>query len=123
MGEPMRKDRTGPAAPTHLKGDGTPTPLELDRLIHERVRLGIVSALAANNSLTFNELKDVLKATDGNLSTHARKLEEAGYVSCSKSFVGRVPRTQYSLTSQGRRALEHYLAHMESILEHVRRNS
>lgn len=128
MGEPMRQDRTGPSLAANADaaspgGDEAPTALTLDRLIHERVRLGIVSALAANTSLTFTELKDVLDATDGNLSTHARKLEEAGYLSCSKSFVGRVPRTQYALTSQGREALGDYLKHMEAILEHVRKNS
>lgn len=119
----MRENRSGPAKPAQQRANDAPTPLALDRLIHERVRLGIVSALAASPSLTFNDLKRVLNATDGNLSTHARKLEEAGYVSCSKSFVGRVPQTQYSLTNQGREALEHYLEHMEAILEHVRRNS
>jgi len=89
-------------------------PAELDRLIHERVRLGIVSALAVNRSLSFNELKAMLGATDGNLSVHARKLEEAGYVTCTKGFEGRIPRTLYRLTDPGRRALEKYLNHMES---------
>src|SRR5207244_4734533 len=82
------------------------SPLELDRLIHERLRLGIISALAVNDRLTFNELKRLLRTTDGNLSVHARKLEEAGYITCDKSFNGRVPRTEYSLTAAGRRALE-----------------
>src|ERR1700730_855921 len=86
---------------------------ELDRLIHERMRLGIVSALAANESLTFNDLKKLLKTTDGNVSVHARKLEEAGYILCTKSFEGRVPRTEYKLTHSGRKALEKYLDHME----------
>lgn len=86
---------------------------ELDRLIHERIRLGIVSALATNDSLTFNDLKRVLKTTDGNLSVHARKLEEAQYISCVKFFEGRVPRTEYRLTSAGRRALAEYLDQME----------
>jgi DNA-binding HxlR family transcriptional regulator len=86
---------------------------ELDRLIHERIRLGIVSALATNDSLSFNDLKRVLKTTDGNLSVHARKLEEAQYVSCVKFFEGRVPRTEYRLTSTGRRALSEYLDQME----------
>jgi DNA-binding HxlR family transcriptional regulator len=86
---------------------------ELDRLIHERIRLGIVSALATNDSLSFNDLKRVLKTTDGNLSVHARKLEEAQYISCVKYFEGRVPRTEYRLTSAGRRALSHYLDQME----------
>lgn len=93
---------------------------ELDRLIHERVRLGIVSALAVNASLTFNELKDMMALTDGNLSVHARKLEDAGYVQCSKTFEGRVPRTEFQLTDAGRRALEAYLNHMEAIIQAVR---
>ena len=86
---------------------------ELDRLIHERIRLGIVSALATNDSLSFNDLKRVLKTTDGNLSVHARKLEEAAYISCDKFFEGRVPRTEYRLTAAGRRALAEYLDQME----------
>jgi DNA-binding HxlR family transcriptional regulator len=86
---------------------------ELDRLIHERIRLGIVSALATNDSLSFNDLKRILKTTDGNLSVHARKLEEADYISCVKYFEGRVPRTQYRLTAAGRRALARYLDQME----------
>ena len=86
---------------------------ELDRLIHERIRLGIVSALATNDSLSFNDLKRVLKTTDGNLSVHARKLEEAQYISCVKFFEGRVPRTEYRLTASGRRALSEYLDQME----------
>ena len=98
-------------------GEGAP---ELDRLIHERLRLGIVSALAVNESLTFNALKDMLGATDGNLSVHARKLEEAGYVACAKSFDGRVPRTEFRLTDEGRRALESYLNHMEALIQTVR---
>ena len=96
------------------------SPLELDRLIHERLRLGIVSALAANESLTFNELKKLLETTDGNLSVHARKLEEAEYVVCEKTFEGRVPRTEYRLTAAGRRALEKYVSHMEAILKAVK---
>jgi DNA-binding HxlR family transcriptional regulator len=91
-------------------------PLALDRLIHERLRLGIVSALAANERLTFNELKRLLQTTDGNLSVHARKLEEAGYVGCDKTFAGRVPQTIYRLTASGRRALDKYLVHMEAII-------
>jgi DNA-binding HxlR family transcriptional regulator len=86
---------------------------ELDRLIHERIRLGIVSALATNDSLSFNDLKRVLKTTDGNLSVHARKIEEAQYISCVKFFEGRVPRTEYRLTASGRRALSEYLDQME----------
>ena len=91
--------------------------LELDRLIHERLRLGVVSALAVNERLTFTELKTLLQTTDGNLSVHARKLEEAGYVGCEKGFDGRTPRTEYRLTPAGRRALEKYLAHMEAIIK------
>ena len=91
-------------------------PLALDEVIHHRMRLGIVSALAANDSLSFAELKALLKATDGNLSVHARKLEDAGYVSVKKRFLDRRPRSDYRLTSEGRRALERYVAHMESII-------
>ena len=93
---------------------------DLDRLIHERMRLGIVSALAANRSLTFNELKRLLKTTDGNLSVHARKLEEANYIACTKSFEGRMPKTEYRLTEAGRRALERYLNHMEALIQAMR---
>jgi DNA-binding HxlR family transcriptional regulator len=94
---------------------------ELDRLIHERLRLGIISALAVNKSLTFNELKHMVKTSDGNLSVHARKLEDAGYVNCSKTFEGRTPRTEYSLTNAGRRALERYLDHMEAVIGQMRK--
>jgi len=93
---------------------------ELDRLIHDRVRLGIVSALAVNSSLSFIELKRLLDLTDGNLSVHARKLEEAGYLACEKGFEGRIPKSEYRLTSAGRKALEKYLAHMEAIIEATR---
>ncbi len=93
---------------------------DLDRLIHERLRLGIVSALAVNEALTFNELKRLLETTDGNLSVHARKLEDAGYVACAKSFEGRVPKTEYRLTAAGRRALEKYLTHMEALIRATR---
>ena len=89
---------------------------ELDRLIHERIRLGIVSALAINDSLSFNDLKRVLKTTDGNLSVHARKLEEAGYIRCNKFFEGRIPRTEYQLSPAGRKALERYLNQMEEFI-------
>jgi DNA-binding HxlR family transcriptional regulator len=95
-------------------------PLELDRLIHERLRLGIISALAVSDRLTFNDLKRLLDTTDGNLSVHARKLEDAEYIACEKSFEGRMPRTEYRLTAAGRRALEKYLAHMEAIIRAVR---
>jgi DNA-binding HxlR family transcriptional regulator len=94
--------------------------MDLDRLIHERMRLGIVSALAARESMTFAELKATLKTTDGNLSVHARKLEDAGYVACTKSFEGRVPRTEYRLTEAGRRALHRYLDHMEALIRTAR---
>lgn len=94
--------------------------LELDRLIHERMRLAIVSALAVNQSLSFNELKRLLETTDGNLSVHARKLEEARYISCTKSFEGRLPRTEYRLTPAGRQALERYLDHMEALIRAMR---
>ncbi len=93
---------------------------DLDRLIHERIRLGIVSALAVNRSLTFNELKALLKTTDGNLSVHARRLEEADYIVCTKSFDGRLPKTEYRLTASGRRALERYLNHMEALIRATR---
>lgn len=92
----------------------------LDRLIHEKLRLSIVSALAANTSLTFTELKALLGASDGNLSVHARKLEDAGYLSCNKSFEGRVPKTEYKLTAAGRKAFEKYLDHMEALLKAMR---
>ena len=94
----------------------------LDRLIHERMRLGIVSALGANESLTFKDLKSLMNTTDGNLSVHARKLEEGGYIACIKSFEGRLPKTEYKLTAAGRRALENYLSHMETLI-HQMRNS
>lgn len=94
--------------------------LGLDRLIHERMRLGIVSALAANESLTFNDLKLLLGTTDGNLSVHARKLEDAKYITCTKSFEGRVPRTEYKLTADGRRALKRYVDHMEALIRAIR---
>ena len=92
----------------------------LDRIIHERVRLGIVSALAVNDTLSFNELKELLSVTDGNLSVHARKLEEAGYVACKKSFEGRIPRTEYRITAAGRRALERHLAHLTAVIRWAR---
>ena len=93
----------------------------LDRLIHERLRLGIISALAANESLTFSDLKKLMNTTDGNLSVHARKLEEAGYISCTKFFEGRLPKTEYKLTAAGRSALEKYLSHMESLIKQMRK--
>jgi len=93
---------------------------KLDRLVHERLRLGILGALSVNEALTFNELKKLLDTTDGNLSVHARKLEDAGYVSVAKSFEGRMPRTEYKLTSAGKRALERYLDHMEALIRSMR---
>ena len=96
------------------------TAVNLDRLIHERTRLAIVSALAVNDTLTFNELKELLHVTDGNLSVHARKLEDAGYIGCTKSFAGRLPKTEYRLASAGRRALEKYLDHMEALIRATR---
>jgi DNA-binding HxlR family transcriptional regulator len=104
-----------------IKGDAVRAgPLELDRLIHERMRLAIVSALAVNESLSFNQLKRLIEITDGNLSVHARKLEEARYVICTKSFEGRVPRTEYRLSPLGRQALERYLDHMEGLIRSTR---
>jgi DNA-binding MarR family transcriptional regulator len=92
----------------------------LDRIIHERLRLGIVGALSVNETLTFKELKKILATTDGNLSVHARKLEEAGYVECEKKFEGRLPRTEYRLTAKGRTAFENYLTHMEALIRATR---
>ena len=107
------------AAKRAVKPTETSIP-DFDRLIHERLRLGIVSALAANDCLTFNDLKKLLKTTDGNLSVHARKLEEANYVECRKSFEGRMPKTEYRLTAAGRKALERYLNHMEALIRATR---
>lgn len=123
MGETARA-RTKKTAPretpelTAIRGQSL-SP-DLDRLIHERVRLAIVSALAVNRSMSFNELKSALDVTDGNLSVHARKLEDAGYITCTKTFEDRVPHTRYNLTDQGRRALRHYLDHMEALIRTVR---
>ncbi len=103
-----------------LPGGATTAAKALDRVIHERLRLGMVSALAVNESLTFRDLKEILGTTDGNLSVHARKLEEAGYVSCTKRFEGRVPCTEYGLTDAGRVALEQYLTHMEALIQATR---
>ena len=103
-----------------VKGKAEDSPLGLDRLIHERLRLGIVSALAVNDSLSFNDLKRLMDTSDGNLSVHARKLEEANYITCHKSFEGRVPKTSYSLTALGRKALERYLDHMEALIRATR---
>ena len=97
-----------------------PRARDFDRLVYERVRLGILSALAVNERLTFTDLRELLKTSDGNLSVHARKLEEAAYISCTKSFKGRVPRTEYSLSAKGRKALERYLDHMEALIQATR---
>ena len=116
----VRRERDKKPQPAPV---GVPAALsapKLDRLIHERLRLGILSALSVNQSLTFNELKRLLDTTDGNLSVHARKLEEAAYVACTKSFEGRVPKTEYRLTAAGRKALERYLDHMEALIQAMR---
>ena len=120
------KTPTQKKATAELKGIGAdkvrhPAP-SLDRMIHERMRLGIVSALAANESLTFNDLKSLMDTTDGNLSVHARKLEEGGYIACIKSFEGRLPKTEFKITAAGRRALENYVSHMETIIKQMRKN-
>jgi len=94
---------------------------ELDKIIHERMRLGIISALAANEALSFTDLKNLLNTTDGNISVHARKLEEAGYLTCEKSFKGRVPLTEYRITNEGREALDRYLNHMEALINAMKR--
>lgn len=127
MAEPRRVPSEGPeereAEPVPLSeiaGAGPSGGPDLDRLIHERVRLGIVSALAVNETLSFNDLKSLLQVTDGNLSAHARKLEDAGYLECTKGYEGRVPRTDYRLTAEGRAALRDYLAHMEGLIQAVR---
>ena len=114
---PRPAEGEGPTGPRH---GGEREAMGLDRLIHERIRLGIVSALAVNDRLSFNDLKRLLKTTDGNLSVHARKLEEAGYVVCDKRFEGRVPKTEYRLAAPGRKALERYLDHMEAIIHATR---
>jgi DNA-binding HxlR family transcriptional regulator len=129
----LRKESHAKAKTTHARPAGVARPLrgvggrtaddgmpELDRLIHERLRLGIVSALAVNETLTFNDLKNLMKTTDGNLSVHARKLEEAEYITCTKYFEGRQPKTEYRLTAAGRRALQHYLDHMEALIQAMR---
>jgi DNA-binding MarR family transcriptional regulator len=116
-----RVTRAGRATLRSVTGRAAePAPLELDRLIHERLRLGIVSALAVNDALTFTDLKSLMATSDGNLSVHARKLEDAGYVACTKSFDGRVPRTEYRITPTGRAALERYLDHMEALIRATR---
>jgi DNA-binding HxlR family transcriptional regulator len=109
-----KQARSGPAT---LADRALP---DFDRIIHERMRLGIVSALAVNDSLTFNELKKLLRTTDGNLSVHARRLEEAEYIACTKSFEGRMPKTEYKLTATGRKMFEKYLSHMEALIQTMR---
>lgn len=119
-GAAMPAKRRAPAAASAARNDASQSAVDLDRVIHERVRLAIVSALAGAPALTFNELKALLEITDGNLSVHARKLEEAGFVACDKTFVDRVPRTEYRLTASGRKALDAYLQHMEALIQRVR---
>jgi len=114
-----RAEQDAPRALKAIAGDES-SAQSLDKIIHERFRLAIVSALAVNERLTFNELKELLQATDGNVSVHARKLEDAGYISCKKRFEGRVPKTEFKLTSAGKRALEKYLAHMEALIHATR---
>jgi DNA-binding transcriptional ArsR family regulator len=114
--------RTGRHDPAPAKA-GHQSARELDRLVHDRTRLAIVSALAASESLTFTELKAITETTDGNLSVHTRKLEDAGYLSCTKSFAGRMPRTEFALTGAGRKALQKYLDHMDAIISHARRRA
>lgn len=109
-----------PPAPLAPVLGGEPVPAALDKLIHDRVRLGIISALAVNDRLSFTDLRDVLALTDGNLSVHARKLEDGGYVTCTKGFDGRVPKSEFRLTAAGKRALERYLGHMEALIEATR---
>lgn len=116
--EPRRPRKPEAVASASVKAAQT---TELDRLIHERTRLAIISALAVNESMTFNDLKALLNTTDGNLSVHARKLEEAEYIVCLKSFDGRIPKTEYKVTAAGRKALERYLNHMEALIEATRR--
>lgn len=118
-----RIDHPAPAPASQLGAvqGGASEALELDRIIHERMRLAIVSALAANATLSFNELKQLLDTSDGNLSVHARKLEDAGYVRCSKTFEGRTPRSDYELTGSGRQALQRYLSHMEALIKATRK--
>jgi len=115
-----RRHAKATAAPQAVPDSSKSAASNLDRLIHERLRLGIISALAANESLTFSDLKNLMNTTDGNLSVHARKLEDAGYISVSKYFEGRLPKTEYKLTAAGRSALESYLSHMESLIKQMR---
>lgn len=116
-----RKQQTDEDAPRSPRTPQKSAAPNLDRLIHERLRLGIISALAVNESLTFSDLKSLMNTTDGNLSVHARKLEEAGYITCTKYFDGRLPKTEYKLTASGKQALENYLSHMESLIKQMRK--
>lgn len=109
----------GPSATLKAIDGDVSMPMSLDRIIHERMRLAIVSALAVHDALTFNQLKALLDTSDGNVSVHARKLEDAGYITCTKGFDGRIPRTEYRLAAPGRRALEEYLGHMEALIRRV----
>jgi DNA-binding transcriptional ArsR family regulator len=124
VAKPNTKSRVpGPGSRVAARAAASPEKRgipELDRVLHERMRLAIVSALAANATLTFLELRSLLDASDGNLSVHARKLEDAGYAACTKTFEGRVPKTTYRLTAEGRRALERYLSHLEAVIAHAR---
>jgi len=121
-----RVEASNPPRSSAKQAKSAPAPLvdralpDFDRIIHERMRLGIVSALAVNESLTFNELKKLLRTTDGNLSVHARRLEEAEYIACTKSFQGRMPKTEYKLTATGRKMFEKYLSHMEALIHAMR---
>ena len=118
----VKRDQTEKEKLQAVRGGAPHSAHEIDRMIHERLRLGIISALAAKEPLTFNELKHTVKTSDGNLSVHARKLEDAGYINCSKSFEGRTPKTEYSLTAAGKRALQRYLDHMEALIGRMRRS-
>lgn len=121
MAKAQKSSAAQTAADAKLRVHAGGSTHNLDRLIHERLRLGIVSALAVNDTLTFTDLRTQLETTDGNLSVHARKLEEAGYIHCTKSFEGRLPRTEYKLTAAGRKALQRYLDHMEALIRSMRR--
>ena len=121
--EPQRRGKLKSVGETTAAVAESAPHQKFERLIHERSRLGIISALAVNDRLTFNDLKRLVQTTDGNLSVHARKLEDAGYISCTKSFEGRTPKTEYKLTRQGRNALEQYLNHMEALIKTMRPQS
>ena len=122
MKQSLKVRATVPAVPAR-ESYGKPLPQRLDRVIHDRTRLAILAALAASEPLAFNDLKSITGTTDGNLSVHARRLEDAGYVECDKSFAGRTPRTEFRLTTAGRRALEKYLDHMEALIRATRKKT